>query len=104
MSPQITVSLGEEILASAPKDQTETVEGNYYFKEEAVKDKSKFKPSKTESTCPWKGLAKYYDYVNSDGKVYKDLVWYYPNPKKGAEMVDGRWAFYKSKHPDLHIS
>ena len=43
----------------AESDKTIVVEGNHYFPSDSIK-KEFFKPSDTHSTCPWKGLASYY--------------------------------------------
>jgi uncharacterized protein (DUF427 family) len=44
------------------------------------------KPSVSRATntiCPWKGEASYYDVVVSD-EVNDDAAWYYPEPKDGS--------------------
>ena len=46
------------------------------------------------SVCGWKGTAKYYS-LQVDGKENRDAVWYYPEPKAGAEQVRDRVAFWK---------
>ena len=43
----------------AESETYETVEGNVYFPESAV-NREYLRPSSTTSTCPWKGLARYY--------------------------------------------
>jgi len=77
----------------AESDATVVVEGNYYFPENSVK-KEFFRQSDTHTTCPWKGLASYYDVV-VNGKVNKDAAWYYPEPKEAAKEIKGRVAFWK---------
>ena len=77
----------------AESDQTVVVEGNHYFPAASVKQ-GLLKPSDTHSTCPWKGVASYYT-VEADGKSNPDAAWYYPEPKKGAEQVQDRVAFWK---------
>ncbi len=77
----------------AQSNSCETVEGNAYFPIESV-DMSYFQPSSTHTTCPWKGIASYYDVV-VDGKVNKDAAWYYPTPKDAAKQITGRVAFWK---------
>jgi uncharacterized protein (DUF427 family) len=71
----------------------EVVEGNVYFPQEAVK-REVLKDSTTHTTCPWKGVASYYD-VEVDGKVNKDAAWYYPEPKDAANNIRGHIAFWK---------
>ena len=77
----------------AESDATVVVEGNHYFPPEAI-HKEYFQPSGTHTTCPWKGLASYYDVV-VDGKVNKDAAWYYPDPKPAAKQIKDRVAFWK---------
>ena len=76
----------------AESENTIIIEGNHYFPEGDVK-KEYLIPSTTHTTCPWKGLASYYDVkVNT---VNKDAAWYYPEPKDAAKEIKGYVAFYK---------
>ena len=77
----------------ADTDNYEMVEGNYYFPPESVK-KEFLKASDTHTTCPWKGLASYYDVV-IEGEVNKDAAWYYPDPKPEANKIKNYIAFWK---------
>ncbi len=77
----------------AESDDIVTVEGNAYFPRAALHE-DLLRPSEHTSLCPWKGTAHYYS-LNVDGQVNRDAVWYYPDPKKGAEAVAGRVAFWK---------
>ena len=77
----------------AESDATVVVEGNHYFPPEAI-HKEYFQPSDTHTTCPWKGLASYYDVV-VDGKVNRDAAWYYPDPKPAAKQINDRVAFWR---------
>jgi len=77
----------------ADSDDIVMVEGNAYFPM-ATLDRSLAKDSATRSTCRWKGVANYFDIV-VDGQVNKDAAWFYAEPKKGAEQVAGRVAFWK---------
>jgi uncharacterized protein (DUF427 family) len=77
----------------ARSDRTEVVEGNHYFPEADV-DRSLLAPNDEHTTCPWKGVASYYDVV-VDGSVNAGAAWYYPEPKAGAEAVAGRIAFWR---------
>ncbi len=76
----------------AESDKTIVVEGNQYFPPDAVK-REYFKSSDTHTTCPWKGLASYYD-VEIDGQVNKDAAWYYPSPKEAAQQIKDYIAFW----------
>lgn len=80
----------------AESNQFEVVEGNVYFPPEAVK-REVLQSSATHTTCPWKGVASYYDVV-VDGQVNKDAAWYYPEPKEAARNIRGHVAFWKGVH------
>ena len=81
------------VIADAPADAIEMVEGNVYFPPSAVKAEY-LKPSATNTVCGWKGTASYYDIV-VNGEVNKDAAWYYPEPKDAATQISGRIAFWK---------
>jgi uncharacterized protein (DUF427 family) len=81
------------VIADAPDDQVEMVEGNVYFPRSAV-NMDLLKESDTHTVCAWKGTASYYDVVVA-GDTNKDAAWYYPDPKPEARAVDGRIAFWK---------
>jgi uncharacterized protein (DUF427 family) len=69
------------------------VEGNQYFPEDSIR-KEFFQLSLTQTVCPWKGTARYYDVV-VDGKRNKDAAWYYPKPSAAAKQIKDRVAFWK---------
>jgi uncharacterized protein (DUF427 family) len=77
----------------AESDATVEVEGNLYFPPQAIKAEH-FKPSEKHTTCPWKGLASYYN-VEVNGKQNADAAWYYPEPKSAAQQIKGHVAFWK---------
>jgi uncharacterized protein (DUF427 family) len=77
----------------AESDVFEEVEGNIYFPPGAVRAEF-FRPSETHTTCPWKGVASYFDIV-VDGSVNNDGAWYYPTPKKAAENIKNHVAFWR---------
>ena len=77
----------------AESTQTIEVEGNQYFPPGAVK-REYFKPSAHHTTCPWKGLASYYD-LEVDGKRNTNAAWYYPEPKPAAQQIKDYVAFWK---------
>ncbi|GGB79830.1 DUF427 domain-containing protein [Dyadobacter sediminis] len=76
-------------------DSTETivVENNHYFPESSV-NKELLTKSETHTTCPWKGIASYYN-VSVNGDVNKDAAWYYPEPKDAAANIRNYVAFWK---------
>ena len=71
---------------------TVIVEGNHYFALADVRMEH-LRPSASHTTCPWKGVASYYDVVVGD-KVNRDAAWYYPSPSAGADRIKGRVAFW----------
>ena len=77
----------------AESNATIVVEGNHYFPPDSI-NKNYFKDSNTQSSCPWKGLASYYNLV-VDGKVNQDAAWYYPDPKSAAGNIKNYVAFWK---------
>lgn len=77
----------------AESDETIVIEGNHYFPVESI-NKDCFKRSETQTSCPWKGQASYYDVV-VDGERNKDAAWYYAEPKPAAAEIKGYVAFWK---------
>ena len=77
----------------AESDDTVISEGNHYFPEGAL-NREYFKESSSNTFCPWKGQASYFDLV-VDGETNKDAAWYYPEPKEAAKQIKGRIAFWK---------
>ena len=80
-----------EVLAES--DQTIVIEGNHYFPADAIK-KEMFVPSKTQTHCPWKGVASYYS-IEVNGETNKDAAWYYAQPKDAAKQIKNHVAFWK---------
>lgn len=78
------------VLAEA--DSYELVEGNVYFPPESI-NQAYFQHSDLHTTCPWKGVASYYDVV-VDGQTVKNAAWYYPSPKSAASNIKDHVAFY----------
>lgn len=77
----------------AESEQCEQVEGNFYFPPSAIHSEY-FQPSNTHTTCPWKGVASYYN-IEVDGQVNKDAAWYYPQTKDAAKNIEGYVAFWR---------
>lgn len=77
----------------AESDRCEVVEGNQYFPAASV-NRTYVRESTTHTTCPWKGVASYYDVV-VDGQTNKDAAWYYPEPKDAARQIAGHVAFWR---------
>ncbi|CAN0594651.1 unnamed protein product [Ectocarpus sp. 12 AP-2014] len=77
----------------AESDATVQVEGNHYFPPSTIKIEY-FKTTDTHTSCPWKGVASYYD-IEVDGDVNKDAAWYYPEVSELAKGIKGYIAFWK---------
>jgi uncharacterized protein (DUF427 family) len=77
----------------AESNDTKIVEGNHYFPAESL-NKEYFEESDTQSTCPWKGLASYYN-LKVSGDENKDAAWYYPEPSKAAQKIKNHVAFWR---------
>jgi uncharacterized protein (DUF427 family) len=77
----------------AESDRIEIVEGNVYFPPDAV-NREHVRQSGTHTTCPWKGIASYYDVV-VDGETNRDAAWYYPTPKTAAANIQDHVAFWR---------
>ncbi len=76
----------------AESNNIQRVEGNIYFPPDAL-NKRYFQPSDHHTTCPWKGVASYYDIV-VDGKTVRNAAWTYPTPKHAAKNITNHVAFY----------
>lgn len=77
----------------AESDDTVVVEGNHYFPADSI-NREHFRESETHTTCPWKGVASYYDVLAGD-EVNADAAWYYPEPKDAAKEIKDRVAFWR---------
>lgn len=77
----------------AESDRTIVVEGNHYFPPDSLR-RDHFRESRTHSTCPWKGVASYYDIVVG-GEVNQDAAWYYPRPREEARHIKDYVAFWR---------
>ena len=77
----------------AESDRTKVVEGNQYFPPDAVR-REHLRESSTHTTCPWKGVASYYDVVVGN-EVNRDAAWYYPDTKEAANDIRGYIAFWR---------
>ena len=77
----------------AESDRTRVVEGNHYFPPDSVR-REHLRDTSTHTTCPWKGVASYYDVVVGD-EVNRDAAWYYPETKDAANDIRGYIAFWR---------
>ena len=76
----------------AESDKTIVIEGNHYFPRDAI-NKEYFQESSTQTVCPWKGTASYYNVV-VEGDTNKDAAWYYPDTKPAAHEIRDYIAFW----------
>ena len=77
----------------AESDDTVVVEGNHYFPVDSLKSEF-FSRSEKQTTCPWKGVASYYD-IEVAGRRNEGAAWFYPEPKPAAGEIAGRVAFWR---------
>lgn len=77
----------------AESDDTVVIEGNHYFPADTIKTEF-FSDSPSNTVCPWKGTASYYN-LKVDGIENPDAAWYYPEPKEAAKIIKDRVAFWK---------
>jgi uncharacterized protein (DUF427 family) len=70
--------LGDVVIAEAAKEDLISIEGNWYFPPDSVKN-GFLVDSPTPYTCPWKGEAQYFG-VKDGETVLQDRAWSYPNP------------------------
>lgn len=77
----------------AQSDETIVVEGNHYFPRDSINSEY-FATSGAHTSCPWKGMASYFDVV-VNGNVNRGAAWYYPDPKPAAEDIKDYVAFWR---------
>lgn len=72
----------------------------YYIPREDV-NMEYLTPTDTHTACPYKGIASYWN-VKIGDKVYKDLVWSYPDPILEMPKIKGLLCFFNEK-VDLYV-
>lgn len=77
----------------AESDKTQVVEGNHYFPAESI-NMEYLLESQTQTTCPHKGVASYFNVKVNDNEN-KDAAWFYPKVKDGFMPIKGYVAFWK---------
>jgi uncharacterized protein (DUF427 family) len=78
----------------AESNACKIIEGNHYFPPGSLRQEF-FKSSSTRTTCPWKGVADYYNIV-VDGEVNLDAAWRYANTTtEQAKEFEGYVAFWR---------
>jgi len=81
---------GKTIAESA---NTIEIEGNHYFPPDSI-NRAYLRVSKRTTTCPWKGVAHYFDVV-VDEDQNRNAAWTYPEPKEKAAQIKDHVAFWK---------
>jgi uncharacterized protein (DUF427 family) len=81
----------DEVIAES--ERTVIVEGNHYFPPDAV-SWERLEKSDSNTFCPWKGIASYYDIV-VNGERNQDAAWYYPEPSEAASQIKDHIAFWR---------
>ncbi|CAB4401115.1 DUF427-domain-containing protein [Rhizophagus irregularis] len=77
----------------AESDDFQEVEGSIYFPPNSVKSEF-LQTTSHNSTCPWKGVASYYNIV-VNGKTNENAAWYYPKALEKAKNIENYVAFWK---------
>ena len=78
----------------AQSDKTVEIENNQYFPMDSV-NKDYLTDSELTSSCPWKGVASYFN-LEFDDEISKDSAWTYKTPKDGAVSIAGHVAFNRT--------
>lgn len=76
----------------AESDHTVVVEGNHYFPPDSIMW-DLFTANDRKTTCPWKGVANYYD-ITVDGATNEAGAWQYRDPKPAASEITEHLAFW----------
>jgi uncharacterized protein (DUF427 family) len=74
----VKAMLGDVVIAEAAREDLISIEGNWYFPPDSVKN-GFLVDSPTPYTCPWKGECQYFGVKDGD-TVLQDRAWSYPNP------------------------
>ncbi len=94
----LEITLGGEKLAVTDRpvllDET-GLPTRYYVPPEDVRTEL-LRPTKHETTCPFKGQASYWSAVLGD-EVHEDIVWSYQTPIPGAAGIAGLLCFYNER-------
>ncbi|MFW5702809.1 MAG: DUF427 domain-containing protein [Candidatus Dojkabacteria bacterium] len=90
--------IGDVVIAES--NECIEIEGNQYFPPGSVK-REYLQESDHTTTCPWKGVASYYNIVVGD-ETFENAAWYYSDPMQGAPEKVGKdfsnfVAFYTDK-------
>jgi uncharacterized protein (DUF427 family) len=94
MSVTIRAVLSGAVLAQGePETDVIKLEGNWYFRPEAVA-LDRLQITDKTYTCPYKGTCHWVDHVGADGATIPEVGWVYSNPKPGFDQIKDRYGFY----------
>ena len=91
--PSAKVTYNGQVIAES--DKTIIIEGNHYFPPADVRLEY-FSENESQTTCPWKGVANYFD-LAVDGKESAGAAWTYREPSNAAARIKDYVAFYPRK-------
>lgn len=87
------------VIAYAPTDAVEIIEGNVYFPPQAVRMEY-LRPSEHVTECHWKGKAHYFDVLVAN-VANRNAAWTYPEPLKAASHIANYIAFWRGVTVEL---
>ena len=102
-SRHVRIELDGHVLADSarPVLVTETwLPVRWYLPPEDV-DLTVLRPSDTVTACAYKGVARYHA-LALPGRTASDVVWHYPAPLRGAEVLTGLMSFF-TEHVDVTV-
>jgi uncharacterized protein (DUF427 family) len=95
----VVVRIGDTVIAKTPDALILREAGyppvHYIALEDVVPEV--LRPSTSQTYCPYKGEASYYDIVLPDGTEFPDAVWTYRSPYPAVQAIAGRVAFYTDR-------
>jgi len=77
----------------ADSEETIEPEGKTYFPQDSL-HRQYFRESQNHTTCPWKGVASYYDII-VEGETNRDGAWPYSDPSEAAAHIEDYVAFWR---------
>jgi uncharacterized protein (DUF427 family) len=103
-SRHVRVVLGGETVADTRRARLLLETGivtRFYIPFEDVR-KDLLLPTDTHTRCPYKGQASYWS-VQIGDRVYKDVVWSYPNPLPESLHIAGMLSFYNERVDAIYL-